>query len=111
MAERILVWDEFNHVFEAKRYQPRRIKPIRSYRNPLFLAREWEKMRRSGGCASQTALARKVGVSRARVSQMLRLLKLLLSIQQSVIKMGDPLTSRKITERKVRALLVSPRSE
>ena len=84
-----------------------RIKPIRTYRNPIFLAREWKKMLQSGECASQTDLARKLGVSRARVNQMLRLLKLPPDIQQSVIKMGDPLSSRKITERKLRTLLAS----
>ena len=65
-------------------------------------------MLRSGEYASQTALARKVGFSRARISQFLRLLKLPPAIQQSVIRMGDLLASRKITERKLRALVVSP---
>ena len=110
MAERTLIWDEFDYVFQASRYQRRRIKPTRAYRNPLVLARDWDKMLRSGECASQTALARKVGVSRTRISQFLRLLKLPQQIQQSVIRMGDPLPSRKITERKLRTLLVSSES-
>ena len=68
-------------------------------------------MLRSGEYASQTALARKLGVSRARVNQMLRLLKLPPKVQEAVARMGDPLPSRKITERKLRALLVRPRAE
>ena len=107
MAERTLIWDEFDHAFRANRCHHRRIKPIRTHRNPLILAREWDKMLRSGEYASQTALARKVGVSRTRVNQFLRLLKLPQEIQQSVIEMGGPLPSREITERKLRALLVS----
>ena len=47
------------------------------------------------------------GVSRARVNQLLRLLKL----PKSVIRMGDPLISRAITEHKLRALLTSPQPE
>ncbi len=82
-------------------------KPSRTYRNPLFTAREWKKKLESGEYASQTDLASKVGVSRARVNQMLRLLKLSLEIQESVIRMGDILPSRKITERKLRAVLSS----
>ena len=104
MAERTLLWDTFDYVFEADR---RRIKPIWTYRNPIFLAREWKKMLESGEYASQTALVRKLGVSRARVNQMLPLLKLPPSVQDTVVRMGDPLSSRKMTERKLRALLAS----
>jgi hypothetical protein len=82
-------------------------KPKKTYRNPIFLAREWDKMLRSGKYASQTALARKLGVSRPRVNQMLRLLKLPREIQESVLLMGDPLPFQKITERKLRSLLAS----
>jgi len=82
-------------------------KSPRTYRNPLFLALEWKKMIESGDYASQTELARHLGVSRARANQILRLLKLPPEIQESVIRMGDPLSSRKITERKLRAVLSS----
>ena len=85
--------------------KPGKTRPKRTYRNPVILAREWEKMLRSGECATQTALARKIGVSRARVNQMLRLLKLPQEDQGAVARMGDPLPYRKITERKLRFLL------
>jgi hypothetical protein len=42
---------------------------------------------------------------------MLRLLKLLPDIQQSVIRMGDPLTSPIMTERNLRPLAKLPRAE
>jgi hypothetical protein len=40
MAERTLLWDVFDYIFEAVRRRMRRIKPIRACRNPIFLARE-----------------------------------------------------------------------
>lgn len=86
-------------------------KPSRTYRNPLFVAREWKKMLESGEYASQSDLARKVGASRARVNQMLRLLKLPREIQDSVIQMGDPLSCRKITERELRDMLAFSQPE
>jgi hypothetical protein len=52
-----------------------------------------------------------VGVSRARVNQILRLLKLPSDIRQSMIRMGDPLTSPIVTERNLRPLAKLPRAE
>jgi DNA-binding transcriptional regulator YdaS (Cro superfamily) len=60
----------------------------------------------SGEYPSQTALARKLGVSRARVNQMLRLLKLPPEIQESIIRKGDPLPFGVVTEHKLRSLLL-----
>jgi ParB-like chromosome segregation protein Spo0J len=104
MAERTLIWDRFDYIFEAER---RRIKPVQTYRNPLLLALEYKKLLNTPGIGSQTRLAQKVGVSRVRISQFLRLLKLPPDIQRSVIRLGDPLPSREITERKLRMLLSS----
>ena len=86
-------------------------KPSRTCRNPLFLALEWKNMLESGDYPSQSALARRLGVSRARVNQYLRLLKLSPKIKESVIRMGDPLPSRKITERSLRTLISSTQVE
>ena len=71
VEERTLLWDVFGYVFEADR---RRIKPIRTYRNPVFLAREWSDAMRSGNFRSRRAFAHALGVSHARVSQVLGLL-------------------------------------
>ena len=81
--------------------------PDQTYPNPLFLALEYKRLLDTPGIGSQAKLARKVGVSPARVNQMLRLLKLPADVQQSVIRLGDPLPSREMTERKLRGLLVS----
>ena len=91
--------------------KPGESRPKLTYRNPVILAREWEKMLRSGKYTSQTALARKLGVSRARVNQMLRLLKLPPEVQEPVARMGDPLPSRKVSERKLRTLLSATQRE
>ena len=91
--------------------KPRGTKPKRTYRNPIFLAREWEKMLRSGEYASQTALARKLGVSRVRVTQVLNLLRLAPEVLERIAGLGDPLTSPIMTERKLRPLVNLPRVE
>ena len=51
---------------------------------------------------NQSNLARKLGVSRARVTQILNLLKLDSLIIQELEKFGDPLKSEIITERMLR---------
>ena len=91
--------------------KPGKKKPKRTYRNPVFLAREWEKMLRSGKSASQTALARKLGVSRVRVTQVLNLLRLAPDVLEKIAGLGDPLTSRILTERKLRAIVSLARTE
>jgi len=80
-------------------------KPSRTYRNPVFLAREWKKMLESGEYASQADLARDLGVSRVRVTQILRLLRLAPEVLENVTGLGDPLTSPTVTERKIRPIV------
>jgi len=54
---------------------------------------------------SQADLSRKVGVSRARVTQILNLLKLPEKIIDKLSALGDPLTKPTVTERIMRLLL------
>ena len=56
----------------------------------------------SGEAKNQAELASKKGISRARVSQILRLLKLDSLIIQELENFDDPLKSRIITERMIR---------
>ena len=58
MAERTFIWDVFDYVFEAERH---RIKPIRTYRNPIFLAREWAEVIQSGGFPTRRHSQRRSG--------------------------------------------------
>jgi len=66
------------------------------------LAKEYKKMIDSGEVKNQSELAKLTGISRARVTQILRLLKLDSLIIQELEKLGDPLKSNIITERMLR---------
>jgi hypothetical protein len=68
------------------------------------LAREWKKALDRGEYKSQADLARKKGISRARVTQILNLLKLDTKVQETVVRLGDPLPLGTTTERKLRGL-------
>lgn len=105
----------FRAVFQLINFphgsKPGKTKPARTYRNPIFLAREWRKTLDSGEYASQTALARKLGVSRVRVTQVLNLLKLIPEVLEKVAGLGNPLTSPIVTERRLRPLIPLPEAE
>ena len=59
----------------------------------------------SGEAKNETDLARKIGLSRVRVCQYVRLLSLDDSIVKALEQLGDPLTERVITERWLRPYL------
>lgn len=56
----------------------------------------------SGQAKNESDLARKIGVSRVRVCQYVRLLSLDASVIKALEQLGDPLTERVITERMLR---------
>ncbi len=56
----------------------------------------------NGQVKNQAGLARKLGISRVRICQILSLLKLDSVIIQELEKFGDPLKSKLITERLLR---------
>lgn len=105
MAERTIIWDVFDYIFEADRRRMGRIKQVRTYRNPIFLAREWAEAMDGGNFPSQRAFARAIGLSHARVSQVLGLLRLCPAAREALDALGDPLYSRKVTERKLRPMI------
>jgi biotin operon repressor len=75
------------------------------FRNPIYLARQWQLDLADGKYRSPADLSRKMGVSRSRVTQIMNLLKLPKSIIEKVSAMGDPLPKRVVTERNLRLLL------
>ena len=77
-------------------------KPAKKYRNPIYLAKEYKNMIKYGQAKSQSDLARMLGISRVRVNQIIRLLKLDNEIIKAIKKLGDPLKSQIITERILR---------
>jgi len=111
MVDRTLVWDVFDYIFEAPRRWMGRIKPIRTYRNPIFPAREWAEAMEAGNFRSQRAFARAIGLSHARVSQVLGLLRICSVFQQDLEALGDPLYSRKVAERKLRPIVNLPKEK
>jgi len=74
----------------------------RIYRNPIYLAREYKRMIDNVQVKNQSELARKLGISRVRICQLLRLLKLDSVIIQELEKFGDPFISKIVSERMLR---------
>lgn len=59
----------------------------------------------TGQAKNESDLARKIGISRVRVCQYVRLLSLDASIVKTLEQLGDPLPKRIITERLLRPYL------
>jgi ParB-like chromosome segregation protein Spo0J len=80
-------------------------KIARIYRNPIYLAREYKEMIDSGKVKNQAELAKLKGISRARVTQILNLLKFDKNIIDHLEKIGDPMERKVISERKLRNMI------
>jgi hypothetical protein len=88
--------------------KPRRSIPhlsSRRYRNPVILAQEWQQALDSGEYGTQADFARRQGISRARVTQMLHLLSLPPDTLNAIAALGDPLPSPILTERRLRSVM------
>jgi hypothetical protein len=75
----------------------------KTYRNPIYLAREYKNMIDSGKVKNQAELARIKGISRARITQILNLLKLDSCIIRKLEKLSDPFKVKIINERMLRS--------
>ncbi len=69
------------------------------------MAKEWRRALDVGECPSPAALARHFKISRARVTQIMNVLRLAPEVIEMISSLGDPLTSPIITERILRPLL------
>jgi len=78
---------------------------MKIYRNPVYLAKEYKQMIDSGEVKNQAELARIKGISRARVTQILNLLKLDKSIIDNLEKIGDPMDKKITSERELRKII------
>jgi hypothetical protein len=78
------------------------------YRNPIALAREWQRVLSDTPNMSGADLARRHGVTRARISQVLRLLDLAPEAVERIAALGDPLPAPIVTERSLRSLMGLP---
>ena len=80
-------------------------KIARIYRNPIHLSKEYKKMIDSGEVKNQAELARIKGISRARVTQILNLLKLNKDVMRQIEQIGDPMDKKVISERELRKII------
>jgi len=84
-------------------------KPLRKLKTPrvvelLRKAIEWKDLLEFGKVASQAEIARREGITRARVTQVLDLLRLAPEIQEKILTLTDPLHRRPVTERMLRPI-------
>jgi len=79
--------------------------PKKTYRNPIYLAKEFKEIIDSGKVKNQAELARIKGVSRARVTQILNLLRLDNNIIDNLEQIGDPMVKKIISERELRKII------
>ena len=77
----------------------------RKYRNPIYLASEWRRALDNGEYASPAALARHRKVTRARVTQIMNLLKLSPEVVKILTSLGDPINSPVLAEKRLRPML------
>jgi hypothetical protein len=103
----------FRVAFDFPQEQKRtKGKSLKRYRNPVTVAREWRELLENGPCASPADLTRSLGVSRARVIQVLRVLRLTPAVLKRIAELGDPLPAPIITERMLRPIVgLSPEEQ
>jgi hypothetical protein len=100
-AQRTFFW--YNTTIEPTR--PKKVQ--KTFRNPVIQAKEMH-LEMEYHNLTKAQLARKLNISRARVTQMLNLLKLPDELIQEVEEMGDHWQRRLMTERTLREIAVEP---
>jgi hypothetical protein len=77
----------------------------------MILAQDWQQALANKSHVSPATLARQLGVSRARVTQVLRLLRLTPKVRKTIAALGDPLPVPIVTERRLRPMINLPAHE
>jgi len=103
---RRILSDKVVSAFMPPRGDP---KPQKAARTPrvvelLCKAMEWQALLANGKIANQADIARREGITRARVTQVLDLLRLAPEIQEKILTLTDPLHRRPVTERMLRPI-------
>lgn len=110
-CEDIPWWQEFNIYHEIRN---RRVfigigmppvEPQKVYECPLLEARRYENLFKEPLIKTQSDIAREMGITRARVSQIMALLKLAPEIQRELLALQDQRSLRFFSERRLRPLL------
>ncbi|MEW5692798.1 MAG: hypothetical protein AB1765_05835 [Candidatus Hydrogenedentota bacterium] len=110
-CEDIPWWQEFNIYQEIRNRRlfigigmpP--VKPQKVYECPLLEARRYENLFKAPFIKTQSDIAREMGITRARVSQIMALLKLAPEIQKALLSLQEQKTIRFFSERRLRPLL------
>ncbi|MBI4446316.1 MAG: hypothetical protein HY645_10450, partial [Acidobacteria bacterium] len=96
-------------VINALPAKDRNRKPPKPLQTPrvvelLRKAREWQALLESGQLPNQAAIARREGITRARVTQVMGMLRLAPQIQQHILSMPDMAGRPALTERALRPI-------
>ena len=81
------------------------------YPNPIVLALAWQHQLDTGAAESRATLARQLGVSRAHVTQVLRLLQMAPQAKNVVPALGHPIEGRVVGAHTLRFLIHLPADE
>lgn len=83
-------------------------RPVKTYECPILEARRYDRLLEDAFINSQADVARELGITRARVSQVMGLLKLPEKIQRALLGLDDQRAVRYFSERRLRPLLAIP---
>ena len=102
-------------VISALPPKDRNRKPPKTPRTPRVIellrkALEWQALLQSGQVHNQAEIARREGITRARVTQVMSLLRLPPEIQQHILTMPDAVHRPAITERALRPIAQIPQT-
>lgn len=75
--------------------------------HPYQMAMRWAKQLQGDRCLTRAKIAKKEGLSRARVTQIMNLLDLPPEIQDNLLKPPTPLTIHSFSERRLRSILAA----
>jgi len=92
--------EEKSHIFEP----PAQLVNIYENKHIIHQALLWQEMLDSGEMKSMAEIARENGLTRARVTQIMNLLKLPTKVQDFLVKLDNPKEIRKYSERKLREM-------
>ena len=84
----------FSHIFDLP-WREKKLTSAKQYCNPIVLAQAWQHRIDSGESASGADLADKLGVTRAHVTQVLRLLTMAPEVKAKVLALGDPMQNKR----------------
>lgn len=94
----------FSHTFWPRKKKPHPPLPPRDFPNPIRLAQRWQTLIDEGAVSSRAQLARNLGCSRARVTQILSLLKLPPDEIEVLAAKGEFVSDKNFCERRLREL-------